>query len=89
MRSTSWQKIWVIRGDFGCFWMILGDCRLKKLMFIGNLPYFTTNWVVVDLFGISSANSICLYCQRRFWGWFWVIVGDIVFYKYPKVFPYF
>ena len=80
MRPTSWQKIWVILDDLG---VILGDCRLKTLMFIGNLPYFTTIWVVVDLCGISSANSICLYCQPRFWGWFWVIVGDIVFYKYP------
>ncbi len=38
--------------------MIVGNCRLKKSMFIGNVPYCTT---------------------------IWVIVGDIVFYKYPNI----
>jgi len=50
MRATSWQKIW----------LIVADCGLKKSMFIGNVPYCTTIWVIVDLLGISSASSIYL-----------------------------
>jgi hypothetical protein len=64
--------------------LIVAGCRLKKLMFIGNLSYFTTIWVVVGLYGTSSASSIYLCYQPLIWGWLWVVVGDCVFYKYPN-----
>ena len=46
---TRWEL--VSGKKYGWFWMIVGDCRLKKSIFIGNVPYFPMIWVVVDLLG--------------------------------------
>jgi len=69
----------------GSSWLIVAHRRLKKSMFIENLLYSTTIWVIVDLHGINSTSSIYHRYQILIWGSSWVIVGHRVFYKYPSV----
>jgi hypothetical protein len=54
-------------------------------MFIENLLYLTTIWVIVGLHGINSTSSIYLWYQLLIWGSSWIIVGHRVFYKYPSI----
>ena len=81
MRPTFWQKIWVVLGGFGRFWMIWGVCRLKKSMFIGKFPLYYNHldgcrslWNQLGELYRTVLSTIDL----------GVILGDFVFYKYPK-----
>ncbi len=76
-RGSSWV---IVRSS----WVIVGHRRLKKSMFIENLLYLTTIWVIVGLHGINSTSSIYLWYQLLIWGSSWIIVGHRVFYKYPE-----
>jgi hypothetical protein len=49
-------------------WVIVGYRRLKKSMFIENLLYLTTIWVIVGLHGINSTSSIYQWSQLLIWG---------------------
>ena len=79
---SSYESLWIIVGHCGSLWVIVGRKNQYSTEIRFHKPIF---WVIVDHCEVTSPSPIYLASQFSIWGSLWVIVGHLVFYKYPRI----
>ena len=67
-------------GHCGSLWIIVGRKKQYSTEIRFHKPIF---WVIMDHCEVTSPIPIYLASQFSIWGSLWIIVGHLVFYKYP------